>query len=94
MDKHSPEPWSVPIDEEGWLEFFSGDGKRVMSFPDFLAHGGSKPSVADAERIVACVNACRGFSTEALEGGVFLPYASQPAPIEAWEQFIKEKNNG
>jgi hypothetical protein len=76
--KHSPEPWSVggmsgcedgcyaadgSLCAEGW----PGDTTNLDPGKDvnaFLARQN-----ANARRIVACVNACAGLPTEALEAG-------------------------
>lgn len=68
MSEHSPEPWVA--NECGADEFFiceesppgetgkdTGWGKQI----------GEVDGKANARRIVACVNACKGFSTEELE---------------------------
>ena len=65
---HTPEPWEVWTsnshirisscgrDGDVCCATIASDGMAVLSI-----------SIADAERIVACVNACAGISTEALE---------------------------
>lgn len=50
---HTPEPWRV----SGTGHICAGD--KVIPYDDLKA---------DARRIVACVNACAGIKTEALEG--------------------------
>lgn len=71
--KHTPEPWKYtddPSDGCCWTHHVETVA-RDPQMPDY-AHG----SVADisgeenARRIVACVNACAGIPTEALEAGV------------------------
>jgi hypothetical protein len=64
---HTPEPWELsenglsifgpPPDEWGitWLHLYSGGGIS------------DEEQRANARRIVACVNACKGISTEELE---------------------------
>lgn len=66
---HTPEPWSVHqnVGRKGEL------GVIADKAPCVIAHGFSEkhwPEVAEANarRIVACVNACAGIPTEALEG--------------------------
>lgn len=64
MGKHTPEPWGVFQDASGDV-FVSS---KVTSF--HIAEVGSEDDetvIPDASRIVACVNACRGLSTEELE---------------------------
>lgn len=63
-DKHSPEPWRV---EQGSMrDIETATGTTVVWGHDDY----SEPTMseANARRIVACVNACAGMSTEALEG--------------------------
>ena len=57
---HSPEPWAV----------CGCDGSKVCRIPtiDFKHDTVAvTQNPADAERIVACVNACKGIPTEALQ---------------------------
>ena len=55
MIGHTEEPWSYGEDNDGWY-VSTGDTQ--------LAHGMTE---ADARRIVACVNACKGIDTDSLE---------------------------
>lgn len=55
---HSPEPWKVKDLTEIW-----GDINNSVS-GDFIQH---RFLPEDARRIVACVNACAGITTEELE---------------------------
>lgn len=54
---HSKTPWRIGAMESGQAAIDSADGKEVTGFID----------MEDARRILACVNACRGIITEALE---------------------------
>lgn len=63
---HSPEPWTADIindDNHEPRELFDTNGAFVLGGPHIL-------SDADADRIVACVNACAGITNEELS---FLP---------------------
>lgn len=62
---HSPEPWKITQDHD--LVDASGVCLEVQDSGDGLnhCHWGLKPE--DMRRIVACVNACKGFTTEQLE---------------------------
>lgn len=64
MSEHSPEPWEVT--EVGAGEFF------IVKFEpggDGWEHSvGEIDRLEDARRIVACVNFCRQFPTDYLEG--------------------------
>jgi len=57
MNGHSPEPWSY---DSSYDNINDADDVAVLDIwnPD------------DAERIVACVNACRGISTEDLKKSI------------------------
>lgn len=57
--KHTKEPWYVvPVDD--MYEIHSDSADVVWSID----------SITNAQRIVACVNACTGITNEALEAGV------------------------
>jgi len=69
-DNHTPEPWEAEDCTDGGKHIFGGPGLTTlvacasdMIGPDQLV--GIDPD--DARRIVACVNACKDFSTEMLE---------------------------
>lgn len=62
MPKHSREPWKAYAPAPG------DDHWRILAIGANVAHVLPEDEVADnAERIVACVNACQGIPTEALE---------------------------
>lgn len=69
--KHTPEKWERGTSED-ILEIYGNDlqGRRIRvatcnsRFLDLI------PNKANADRIVACVNALEGISSEALESGV------------------------
>ena len=67
--KHTPEPWSV-ADDQVWPGAVVVDGDLNM-ICDANIFGTNAPSeegnLANADRIVACVNACAGLHTAALE---------------------------
>ncbi|OQS36793.1 hypothetical protein B0T40_10420 [Chromobacterium haemolyticum] len=70
---HTPEPWRVgeTYDNDGHLEtVISAMGGRA-SVAIALDFGANNPEMrnANCRRIVACVNALKGVSTEALEDG-------------------------
>lgn len=77
MSKHTPEPWELHYDENSgeWPMIMAGgivSGKIVANVnPSSFcipAHGFvDMPSLDNARRIVACVNACRGLPTDELE---------------------------
>jgi hypothetical protein len=68
---HAAEPWSAPVFEgeggpdEGWWIYNGKSGIEQYAVAVTLPY--SSTSEADARRIVACVNACTGISTGALE---------------------------
>lgn len=64
-DKHTLGPWHVGGD--GTI-IFAPDGFAVANATVFHRMHGARESVLNAHRIVACVNACDGFSIEELDG--------------------------
>ena len=64
MSKHTPEPWNIYFNSQDDLVirkmFADGQESHVVA----RCHSGA----ANARRIVACVNACEGFSIEELDG--------------------------
>jgi hypothetical protein len=77
MSEHSPEPWSVfePSDPRLWPGIDSDRTGVVVLYGSQDDRGGirggwSEKGRANARRIVACVNACRGLTDEQLERGV------------------------
>lgn len=59
---HTPEPWLVDKDDNG-IHIVESDGNRAIA----KVFHGRKDADAVASRIVACVNACAGISTENLQ---------------------------
>lgn len=77
MGKHMPEPWSIKLDrpagtpasanERPLDALIMSSGRYICRCRDFM--GEDPTNIADAKRIVACVNACEGITTEALQSG-------------------------
>ena len=77
MSKHTPEPWKISHDDstEEWSIVTNQRGSIIANVneetgPELVgsAHVMRKmPGLENARRIVACVNACTGIRTEALE---------------------------
>jgi hypothetical protein len=78
MMEHTKEPWSLGKwidDQERYIDAIQGDADLNFSKWEGLAvvfgsddfSGGHEKCEANARRIVACVNACKGLSTEAIE---------------------------
>lgn len=72
MTSYTPEPWTVtenlPSGSYGPSLTIRKDRQIVIaSLTGSALHNGQAPG--NARRIVACVNACAGIPTEALEGG-------------------------
>lgn len=67
MSQHTKEPWEwhAQGDANAYV-LLTSDKKWVIGF---IQNGGLLPPTqeANARRIVACVNACAGFSTEVIE---------------------------
>lgn len=69
-DKHTPEPWVLDERQELSTNFYSDDatGSIIGGCPSYqLAPRSLEERQANARRIVACVNACRGLPTDELE---------------------------
>jgi hypothetical protein len=69
---HSPEPWTLekylaypgnPLNDDTNSKIIAADGSSVL---DTECDGNLFPTDEELERIVACVNACRGLATEVL----------------------------
>lgn len=70
MSEHTKEPWRVGFDDgsgDSYITSCSDETVVVRGGTDDwgVSHGATDP--ANARRIVACVNACAGISTEFLE---------------------------
>jgi hypothetical protein len=57
---HSPEPWFVDDRLPGWVLIADANGTEIVEQQGEYEDSGWTFSRADAERIVAAVNACRG----------------------------------
>lgn len=67
---HTPEPW-VYNSTHGWIEQQGAAGTRVILCQLWNRHDETFPNAtANAQRIIACVNACAGLSHEALDAGI------------------------
>ena len=64
MSKHTPEPWGLDDDLGHTAFILDANGS---AFASMGAIDSNPNGVADARRIVACVNACRGLPTDELE---------------------------
>lgn len=90
---HTPEPWFV----EPFLPDNGLPRGEILRAPRTLHEDGGvnsevvveykgSPTLADAERIVACVNACRGIPTEALRRSEWLIVHESSGAIWAREE--------
>ena len=73
--KHTPEPWAVSDSPKGLIVSNSTDDWRKKWCLSTVDTGRRYPdsfSLENARRIVACVNACAGISTEDLIDGKFV----------------------
>lgn len=61
---HSPEPWWV--DDDGFIASGTGTEHVTVADPRMMPPGDDLMD-DNAQRIVACVNACKGIDTELLE---------------------------
>lgn len=66
--KHTREPWSVSVDGRCILKTYSPTKAKILvEGINFFNEDLNKGNI---ERIVACVNACQGITTEALKAGI------------------------
>lgn len=81
MSSTTPEPWEVQVEPTGEL-YTVPTYRLVHQIPG--DHYGQSAAITltegNARRIVACVNACAGLSTEALETGVLSELLKQLRP--------------
>ena len=63
--EHTPEPWSAKFEQSGGYDCMTN--AWVIPEIDAVLDRGDGRVEADARRIVACVNACRGIPTKLLE---------------------------
>ena len=72
--KHSPEPWTTGEQHESMITLWAADKRYVgtMRGSNLLegidGHVNYGTMEANARRVLACVNFCRDFPTESLEG--------------------------
>lgn len=62
--KHTPEPWMADL--EDYASVIDSDGICVCEMPPYTRSPNREKARANAERIVACVNACKGINPEAV----------------------------
>jgi hypothetical protein len=67
MAKHTPEPWRV---NTGFMEGDIWAGSKRIAYDEGILGSGNEEQKANADRIVACVNACGGIDTAELADGV------------------------
>jgi hypothetical protein len=68
-DKHTPEPWKLCSKSYECGGDIVGPSGQSIFFGDPFKEIPDVRKYADARRIVACVNACAGMSTDVLERG-------------------------
>lgn len=76
--KHTKEPWGVVSDLPVYGIYSESEDRHIVQTinqNNYKTHAKSKENIGiqnfeDAERIVACVNACEGITTEALKKGI------------------------
>ena len=61
--KHSPEPWKVEPEPKDYRVTIESQGVVVL---DCLGHQDKETDIANAARIVACINFCGGVEIETL----------------------------
>ena len=70
MSEHTPEKWEVGPSHVIKHIYQNEHNQRCTAFIGEMLGGIDANPEANARRLVACVNACEGIPTEALEGGV------------------------
>jgi hypothetical protein len=73
MSEHTKEPWKVQKDFNNIFALSHGESGitiHIAKVNNTQVEGGQNEASANAERIIACVNACAGITTEALQAGV------------------------
>ena len=67
-ETHSPEHWKFECWLDGPVHVIDSDGKSICGYiGDFSGFTTNiSPAIPDMQRIVACVNACRGFDSQDL----------------------------
>jgi hypothetical protein len=78
MTNHTQEPWSCATEHaDGACVYVTSAERSVFTDEVAVIYAGQSLEVAraDARRIVACVNACAGIPTEALESGALAEVA-------------------
>lgn len=65
-NKHTPEPWIYQEDSDAYTHIIrqKADQRMIIAYGPQSSKGNVEHNI---RRIVACVNACAGISTEALE---------------------------
>ncbi len=100
MSEHTKEPWAIDPDDRLGMEW----NNHIVSVanPDrticFMSHDGTAENIefqANARRIVYCVNACAGMTTEEIEadivvGGYRALLACSDSVIATLEQQVAE----
>ncbi len=88
MSEHTPEPWAVFMsnDDEKLLGVGSAEtGEGITDHRGGIWNWDDTQGRANARRIVACVNACKGIPTEELEKGTRL-FLDAKSWLEAAEE--------
>lgn len=67
-EKHTSGPWQARADNENPFSAWSVYGVSTWGSSEFICQT-SGNCTANAKRIVACVNACEGISTQEIDGG-------------------------
>ena len=96
---HSPEPWTIEIEDAP-----SVAPSAIIHHPESINQGiyvvaklnGEicNRALDDAERIVACVNACKGIPTEALDAGAIRAFVHDVLVWVKYESALAEPGLG
>lgn len=89
---HTPGPWKVGESADNGLPCVDGIDQKDGSLFEICEVWGeerdisiTEMSIANARRIVACVNACDGIPTEKLEGRTIAEYVSDEAYLQGMQ---------
>lgn len=90
---HTPEPWQVSLTDDTTIVHKHSDGTQSViaeTDGDYNEPDLWPVMEANARRIVACVNALKGFSTEAIEAGAVKGLVDALEDCRAGLQYVRD----
>jgi len=90
---HSPEPWKVHNLLKNYVFVLDANNKEIVHETGRIEDGWTF-DLADAERIVACVNFCRDIPTEWMQGKIAKTVQVSPneRPEDGWRHLALTPN--